>query len=173
MSKAYADMIAADGVIEDIRSMSAGERRLEVVQDVGGPSRTHQEFTDECDVNLIMERQRAAGAGQWPLPLNGVAPTYYDFTSMPHDLQGALNTVMEAEQAFMQLDASIRKTFDNDPLLFVEFASDSSNLEQMRKWGLATPEKVADAPLKVEVVSPPIQPGPSPQPSPAPGPAKS
>lgn len=138
-------------------------KRIEVVADIGGPSMTRQEFTDECDVNAIMARYEKGGI--WPMQPNGVEPVYYDFTDMP-DLQGALAGMIEAETAFMRLPAIVRKEFDNDALRFVEFASDGNNVAKLREWGLAEPEKPAAEPMAVRIVpapgAPPIVPASSP-----------
>lgn len=154
MSKAYADL----GVVSDMHS-AAYPDRLEVLADIHGPSKTRQEFTDECDINNIMARYEASGV--WPFR-DDVKPTYYDFTSVPYDLQSAMQQMYEAEDAFMRLPALVRKEFDNDPVRFVEFAAKPDSLERLRGWGLAEPEKVPDPPMRVEVVSssPPIVPAP-------------
>jgi hypothetical protein len=66
-------------------------------------------------------------------------PVYYDFTEMPDTLLGYMQLMEQADNAFMTLPASVRREFDNDAAAFVDFASDPSNLEQMRDWGLAPP----------------------------------
>lgn len=124
-----------------------------------GPSMTRQEFTDECDVNMIMARYEKGGV--WPYPPNGVEPQFVDFVGMP-DLQEALGAMDAARDAFMRLPAIVRKEFDNDAVRFVEFAQDGNNLGKMREWGLADPEKVPDEPMRVRVMpepdAPPIVP---------------
>lgn len=124
------------------------------------PSRTRQEFADECDINVLMARYEKTGV------ISHVAqrePMYLDLSGGVPDLQTALHTVMVAEQAFMTLPASVRKEFDNDPLKFVAFAEDANNLDKMREFGLAPPLPPETPPLKVEVVaSDPPAGGPSP-----------
>ena len=118
---------------------------------IEGPSMTREEFADECDINQIMRKYEKHGV------ITHVArsqPRYVDFADAP-DFQSAMNQLIEAEAAFMTLPARVRKEFDNDPTLFVEYASDPDNLEQMREWGLAPPEKAPDAPMRVEVVNAP------------------
>lgn len=146
MSKAYAEL----GIVSDLHS-AVYPHRLEVTADIHGPSKTRQEFTAECDINGIMARYEAAGV--WPFR-DEVQPTYYDFTSVPTTLQGAMEQMLSAEEAFMRLPALVRKEFDNDAVRFVEFAALPDNLKRMREWGLAEPEKVPDAPMRVEVVNP-------------------
>lgn len=114
------------------------------------PSKTRQEFVEECDINTIMERYEASGAISH---VNRAEPVYLDTTLYP-GLQGAMDAFREASYAFAQLPARVRKEFDNDPQRFVDFAVDPKNLDQMRDWGLAPPAAVSDAPVRVEVVSP-------------------
>nr|AVQ10218.1 capsid protein VP3 [Gokushovirinae environmental samples] len=132
--------------------------RIEVTADISGPSKTRQEFTDECDVNAIMARYDAAGV--WPFKDNAVPPVYLDFVGMP-DLQDAMASLINAEEAFMTLPAIVRKEFDNDPVRFVEYASDTSKpevLSQLRAWGLAEPEKAPAKPIEVRVIPEPAAP---------------
>nr|AVQ10258.1 portal protein [Gokushovirinae environmental samples] len=126
---------------------------IQVDADVSGVSMTRQEFTEECDINAIMARYEKHGV--WPMKPNDYVPMYVDFTTMPDNLQSAMLQMMDAEEAFMRLPAVVRKEFDNDPLRFVEYASDGNNIEQLRAWGLAEPEKAPDAPMRVEVVNQP------------------
>lgn len=132
--------------------------RLDVQADLSGPSMTRQEFTEECDINMIMARYEKGGVFAFNTKNDGI---YYDFVGMP-DLAGAMQDMIQAEEAFMRLPAIVRKEFDNDPLRFVEFAQDGNNVAKMREWGLAEPEKAPEKPMRVEVVSPPIAPAAAP-----------
>lgn len=120
--------------------------------EVGEHSLTRQEFSEECDINAIMARYDKVGGGMPPPP--GYEPVYFDFTAVPATLHEAMQQIGDAQAAFMQLPASVRKEFDNDAVRFVEYAANGDNLEQLRKWGLAEPEKAPDAPMRVEVVNP-------------------
>lgn len=119
-----------------------------------GPSLTRQEFADECDINVIMARYEKTGM----LPVNASAPRYMDLTVVPGDLQTAMNYMSDAQEAFMQLPAKIRREFDNDATAFVEFATDPNNLDQMRDWGLAAP---AAAPVLAAPTTPSIPASPA------------
>lgn len=121
---------------------------IRVDADIHGPSKTRQEFSDECDVNKIMAHYDKTGV--FPFKEAG-PPVYYDFVGMP-DLQDALGQLYQAEEAFMTLPAIVRKEFDNDPVRFVEYAQNPDNITRMREWGLADPEKTPDPPMRVEVV---------------------
>lgn len=105
-----------------------------------GPSMTRQEFAEECDINVLMSRYDGKDIGAL-LRASMEDRRYIDFTEIPDDLMGYLQLQKNAENAFMTLPAVVRKEFDNDPLMFVEFAADPDNLDQMRTWGLAPPAK--------------------------------
>ncbi len=95
------------------------------------PSRTKQSFRDECDINHILRQFNVTGQ----LPTGSVQPQYGDFSGIT-DYQSALNAVMAAQDSFLQLPAKVRAKFDNDPALFVEFASDEANRDEMKALGL-------------------------------------
>lgn len=143
------------------RSVYVAHDRV-VYNDMDLPSRTRQEFADECDVNKLMARYQKVGV--WPLPPVGREPRYLDLGEVP-DFQTAMQMMIDAENAFMRLPALTRREFDNDPMRFVEFAQNKDNLPKLREWGLAAPEKAPDAPMRVEVVNPPAPGGGAPAPS--------
>jgi phage internal scaffolding protein len=99
------------------------------------PSLAKQSFRDECDINNILRQFNVTGQ----LPLGSVQPQYGDFSGIT-DYQSALNAVMEAQDSFLALPAKIRARFDNDPALFVEFASDEANKDEMKAMGLLREE---------------------------------
>jgi len=113
------------------------------------PSRTKQSFRDECDINNILRQFNVTGE----LPSGSVQPQYGDFSGIT-DYQSALNAVMAAQDSFLQLPAKVRAKFDNDPALFVEFASDEANRDEMKALGLLH-EETAQA-----VVTSPSEPVP-------------
>ena len=110
------------------------------------PSLTKQSFRDECDINILRQFNVT---GQ--LPTGSVQPQYGDFSGIT-DYQSALNAVMAAQDSFLALPAKVRAKFDNDPALFVEFASDEANKDEMKALGLLR-EETAQA-----VVSSPSEP---------------
>jgi len=101
------------------------------------PSLAQQSFKDECDINNILRQFNVTGE----LPISSVQPQYGDFSGIT-DYQSALNAVMEAQDSFLALPAKIRAKFDNDPALFVEFASDEANKDEMKAMGLLREETV-------------------------------
>lgn len=121
------------------------------------PSLTRQEFTAECDVNVIMKNYEATGIMP---PGGGREPIYWDASAVPENLQDAMSAMLYANELFMQLGAPIRKEFDNDAVKFVDYASNPENLPKLKEWGLTAPEIAPGAPVRVEVVSPPPPPAP-------------
>jgi Chlamydia-phage Chp2 scaffold (Chlamy_scaf) len=113
------------------------------------PTLARQEFADEADINVLMQRYERTGV--MPV-LPGYDPVYVDFTEMPSDLMGVMDRFHAAEASFMRLPAVVRREFDNDPRLFVDFAGDPANLDQMRAWGLAPPAEVVPPPPEPVVV---------------------
>jgi len=99
------------------------------------PSRTKQSFRDECDINNILRQFNVTGQ----LPVGSFQPQYGDFSGVT-DYQSALNQVMAAQDSFLQLPAKIRAKFDNDPAVFLDFASDEANKDEMKALGLLSQE---------------------------------
>uniref|UniRef100_A0AAU8B8T8 Internal scaffolding protein n=1 Tax=Dulem virus 100 TaxID=3145577 RepID=A0AAU8B8T8_9VIRU len=116
-------------------------------------TRTQQQFKDECDINTILER--FAITGQLPNDLR--VPITDEFDDIT-DYHSAINKLIEADNAFMQMPATIRERFGNDAGAFVNYVSDPANLEQCREWGLAAPKPAPQAPIEVRVIpAPPEQ----------------
>lgn len=116
------------------------------------PSLTRQEFADECDINNLMARYEKTGL--IPTHLNPAEPRYLDVTDVP-DLMLAHQVLQDATAAFMSLPALVRREFDNDPVKFINYAEDKTNLPKLREWGLAPPEPTPEPPQRVEIVNPP------------------
>lgn len=92
---------------------------------------TKQHFTDDCNIDKILEK--FSRTGQLP---DQKPKQYGDFSNVP-DYQTALQTVIKAQDQFYSLDAKVRQKFNNDPEAFLEFASNSENMDEMVKLGLA------------------------------------
>jgi len=108
------------------------------------PLLTIQSEIDNCDINILVERFAKSGV----IP-NGNAgtPTYGDFSELP-SYQESLNVVLSAQNAFMSLDAKIRKEFDNDPGKFLAFVDDPANADALIKMGLREAPPPAPTPPK-------------------------
>jgi len=104
------------------------------------PSLAKQSFRDECDINNILRQFNVTGQ----LPAGSVQPQYGDFSGIT-DYQSALNAVMAAQDSFLALPAKVRARFDNDPALFVDFASDEANRDELKALGLLREEAAVAA----------------------------
>lgn len=102
---------------------------------MAGSSKTVQSDKDAADINVMWDRLIRTGSS---LPV-APPPTYQDFTEAK-DFQESQNLILAARASFMALPANFRKTLDNDPGAFVDFASRAENLPELRKLGLAIPE---------------------------------
>lgn len=119
--------------------------------------KTRQEFAEEADINILMDRYKQTGI---PPALNADGSRLYlDVSDVP-DFMTAHQIVIDANNAFMALNADARAEFQNDPAKFMEFVSQGKNdeykRERLREWGLLEPEKVEPPPQKVEVVNKPL-----------------
>lgn len=97
------------------------------------PSLTQQNFKDEVDINVLLERFKVTGA----IPAGVRLPQYGDFSTVS-DYRTALDAVNSARNAFMDLPAKIRDRFSNDPQRYLEFCSDPKNSDELISLGLAT-----------------------------------
>lgn len=104
------------------------------------PSLTIQSQAEEADINVIVRNFGITGK----LPQNIRVPQFGDFDSVD-DYQTAIEVIRAAEESFAALPSEARVRFENNPQRFLEFCSDRSNLEEMRKLGLAVPAPEAPA----------------------------
>lgn len=115
------------------------------------PSRTKQSFSDECNINSIMNRYATCGVIDH---VNTAQPLSGDFTIAPADYQEAMNIMIEAEDRFAALPSDIRKRFDNKPLNLLEFIQNPDNYEEGVKLGIFNPKVVETSEVPVRVVAP-------------------
>lgn len=106
-----------------------------------------QQFKDDSDINVIVERFGLTGE----LPQNVRVPLEADFIETT-DFQSAMNVVRQAQEAFAEMPANVRAEFANDPALFMNFVANPANRKRAEELGIvnlpAEPEKVPDAPEK-------------------------
>lgn len=114
------------------------QRHFEEDKDGKPLTRTKQQFKDECNINVIMDRFKKTGQLPTMIKQN---PQFADFSDMP-TYKEALELVLYSNDQFMALPANVRERFRNDPANFLEFASNPENAEEMAKLGLMKPEAV-------------------------------
>lgn len=120
--------------------MSFKRRRVTVDFDpVNEPSLTKQSFKDDCDIDTIVSRYIGVGGSINSLP--DFRPDAVDNLDLPtvSSYHEAMNVVAEANNAFSNVPAKVRRRFDNDPAQFVDFVSNPENFDECVKLGLATP----------------------------------
>lgn len=130
------------------------------------PSLAKQEFAEEVDINTITRRFRLTGE----LPRDVRMPTYQDFEGIVN-YQDAMNSMVEAQAAFMMMPADVRARFANNPAYFVDFCSDEKNREEAIRLGLVPASedpRMASQPPVPAVVPPAPTPGADPVASKAP-----
>ena len=110
-------------------------------------SLTQQQFKDEADINTIVNRFMKSGV--LPTPVN--MPQYIDYEGV-FDFQTAMNTVRQADENFMRMDAKVRARFNNSPQEFLEFFGNPENIDEAIRLGLAIPQAVAET--KVSAAEP-------------------
>lgn len=96
---------------------------------------TKQEHKDECDIHRIIKQYQRTGI------ITHVQTKRADYTDLPDslDFQQSLNIIMEAENAFNDLPASVRAHFVNDPSRFLAAFNDPAQYDYLREVGLIRP----------------------------------
>lgn len=119
----------------------------------GDPGLTEQSHAKDCDINNIVATYHKTGvfpeAGELLFADVSDAPTYQD----------ALQTVINAENAFMALDAKTRKRFDNDATQMLAFLDNPENRAEAIALGMIPAPAPTPSPASPEL--PGGQPGPS------------
>lgn len=128
-----------------IENRKNGTRR--VAKEFKKPSLVEQSHQDRVNINSIMNRARKTGM----VPVYNKQATYGDFTNV-EDFQTSMNRVIQAQNDFMALPASIRKEFGNDPARLVDFMSDENNFDRAVEIGLLEKPRKQD-PVQVTVVT--------------------
>lgn len=100
-------------------------------------SLAQQHFRDDCDINVIVNTFVRTGE----LPDPRVMPQFGDFSGV-RDFHSALNQVLEAQEAFLQLSPQVRARFNNDPGALIDFLNDDANYDEAVKLGLAVAPSV-------------------------------
>lgn len=127
------------------------------------PSRTKQQFKDECDINNIIKAFKVTRQITH-MRANFEQGAYMDLPD-PLDFQESLNVVLAAEASFATLPAKVRERFGNDPQGFLAFMADPANQDEIIKMGLGTDTRPAAGTASTgDVVIPDGPPAPEKQP---------
>lgn len=114
--------------IEELREN--GSKRIATINDQ--PSKTDQQYKADCDANEIIRRFNKTGLIQH---VSKVQAQFADVSDIPDLLEG-MERIQEANDAFMQVPAKIRKRFDNSVSKFYDYIADPANDEEAIKLGL-------------------------------------
>lgn len=95
-------------------------------------SLTKQEFAGEVNINNIIAKHRQTGV---VTHIERRIPQYGDY-SFANSLHDALDLVMEADEEFMRLPASVREKAHNDPARFFEMLATESGEKELTEAGL-------------------------------------
>lgn len=123
--------------------------RIRVSYSCGDQVVTKQSHKAECDINNILKQYQRTGI---ITHVQNARPTYEDLPSSI-DFQEAMNTVLEAERAFLALPGKVRAHFDNNPERFLAAFYDPKQVDVLRGFGLV-PEVAA----VVGAAAPPSEP---------------
>lgn len=105
------------------------------------PTMTQQQFKDECDVNVIIDRYTSTGVIPEEL-VNASAGVYGDFSGVG-DYMEMQNRLIAARESFDSLPSSIRSRFNDNPAELIAFVSDGNNYDEAVKLGIVSPRSAA------------------------------
>lgn len=111
-------------------------------------SMTQQHFHDETKIDNILELYTRTGI----LPTKDVQPVFADLLGMSDDYHDALNLVIQAQESFYDLPASVRERFLNDPSQLMRFLDDDSNRSEAIALGLIPTPPGEPDPIRVVMV---------------------
>lgn len=141
------------------------------VKSPAGHTPAQQQFKNDCDINIIMDRFEKNNA------LDHVSKHQpeYGFTN-PQTYHESLNIITQADSMFNDLPAKLRDEFANNPQAFLQFVQDPKNADRAKELGIALSDeaaaaasKAAEAAVNPDVVEPtPEDPGAAPEEPPTP-----
>lgn len=100
------------------------------------PSKTKQEFKDDCDPTNILKKYQATGLIEHH---NQYEPVYGDQTSMTYHESKQITA--DAETMFNDLPSETRKHFDQDVGKFLDYVQSQENIDILEK-GKLTPSQL-------------------------------
>lgn len=133
----------------EVESLPMCRRRVSISFE-NAPSRTRQEFQEECDINNIMKKYFKTGV---LTHVNRNAPMYGEVPAC--DFREAFEIVEKSENLFSELPAELRAHFDNDPSKFLEFMEVPENRSEEALQALLPDARAARAMAPAEPVEPP------------------
>lgn len=96
--------------------------------------RTVQYQKDDADITKIVAAHFSTGV----FPGTSRPLQYIDTTVMPQSYEEVLNLHATTKSLFYKLPHDIRARFNNNPAIFMDFASDPANDAELAKFGFTT-----------------------------------
>lgn len=96
------------------------------------PSLAQQQYTEECNINQILQKFTQTGI------LDTIGPGVYADLGDSSDYRESLEIIKNAEQMFQALPSHIRDRFQNDPAQYLDFVHDEKNLAEGQELGIFT-----------------------------------
>ena len=93
---------------------------------------TKQSFKEECDIHNILAQYRQTGV------INHLAHEghYHDVSEVLTDYQASLHRVADAQAAFGELPAAVRKRYHDDPVTFLQAVLDPAEAGFLQEHGV-------------------------------------
>lgn len=146
------DRVLRSRILAKLRSDEAAVHLQDVDPDTGEVIiLTKQDFKDECDLNLLMQRYTPQMLIESYNASMGVYGDYSDV--MSH--QDARERVMLTQSWFESLPAKMRSMFDHDVSKCVEYLENPSNTDEAIQLGLLK-KPLSDKDSKPEIVPPDV-----------------
>lgn len=120
--------------------LANGNIKVQSLNDL--PSKTQQQFAEQTNINHIMKKYHATGM---ITHLNSKKGQYVDLSEIK-DYQSSLQTVMDAQAAFMTLPSETRKRFNNNPQELLNFLADPKNSDEAISLKLKNPQPIPATP---------------------------
>lgn len=105
-------------------------------------SLTRQEYVTDADLNEIMRKYQDGVA---PIPSGSRLPMWDDYSHVP-DYQESMQLIIDAQDRFAALPATVRERFGNDPGQLLDFLADESNRDEAVKLGLLAKSEITPPP---------------------------
>ena len=105
------------------------------------PTMTQQQFKDECDTNVIIDRYTKTGVIPEEL-VNASAGVYGDFSGVG-DYMDMQNKLIAARESFDALPSKVRSRFNDNPAELIAFVNDGNNYDEAVKLGIVSPRSAA------------------------------
>ena len=115
------------------------------------PSRTQQQFAEECDINIILDKFNATGVMSH---VSSMQPVYADVTGYG-DLAECFRKVENAQAAFDALPSKLRAELDNDPRNLVPYITNPANKERCIEYGIFN--KPVEVPVENRIIDNPVK----------------